>query len=81
MMDEIDWLLFGLVVTAALAQLYFGERYREIFLVSKATINKTYLSMIRDLLDRHPSAGRFYVGLVSIQVFAIIALVVKSKLA
>ncbi|WP_434513600.1 hypothetical protein AB6Q56_13055 [Dechloromonas sp. ARDL1] len=81
MMDNIDWLLLGLVAIAALAQLYFGERYREIFLVDKATINKTYVSMIRDLLDKHPSAGRLYVGLVSIQVVAIIALIVKSKLA
>lgn len=79
-MDDIDWLLFGLVVIATLTQLYFGERYREIFLVSKATFKKSYVSMIRELLDRHPSAGRIYVGLVSIQIVGMIALIVKSKI-
>ncbi len=79
-MDHFDWALLSFVLLIGIAQIYFAERYHDIFRVDKSTINKTYVSMIRDLVRKHPLAGRIYVGVVSLQAFVLLALAIKSKL-
>lgn len=66
-MTTTDWVVFFLVVIAALAQLYFGERYRDVFEVNSKTINRSYLSQIRELKEKYPVAGSVYIALVAIQ--------------
>lgn len=71
----------GILGVATIAQLYFGSRYRSIFLVDKTTLNKSYFSMIRELLLKHPLAGKIYLGIIALQIFAILALSMKSKIS
>ncbi|MBU3696301.1 hypothetical protein [Dechloromonas sp.] len=71
-------LFFLLLVFAACLQIYFGTRYREIFEVDAKNINKSYLSMIRELLQRHPTAGKLYVGLLVFEFTILLLMIINN---
>lgn len=71
-------LIFLFLIFSACLQIYFGSRYREIFTVDASSINKSYLSMVRELLKRHPTAGKFYVGLLVFEFFILLLIVVNT---
>lgn len=77
-MSKLDWAVFIMVVIAALIQLYFGSKYRDIFVIDSATINKSYISQIRNLNQKHPTAGRIYIFLVSVQILGIVTIATMS---
>ena len=77
-MSNFDWAIFVVVAIAALTQLYFGAKYRDVFVVSSSTINKSYISQIRDFKQKHPAAGKIYIVLVTVQLFGFAAIVATS---
>ena len=68
-------ILFLLVIFAICLQIYFGSKYREIFSVDSDNINKSYLSMIRELHKRHPTAGKLYVGLLVFELVILLSMI------
>ncbi len=61
-------------------QISFGSRYRDIFKVDAGGVNKTYFSMIKELLRLHPSAGRLYVGLIAFESIILLLMIVSQIL-
>lgn len=76
-MTTIDWVLVSLALCLAAAQLYYGIRYREFFVVSKETISRSYWSMILEFKQTHPKAGGVLAVVVWLQVAVVLALAVS----
>ncbi len=71
-MTTFDWLLVFLALSLAAVQLYYGTRYRKFFVVDKATLNKTYWSMIVEFRQHHPTAGAVLMVVVWLQVAVVL---------
>lgn len=79
-MTSTDWVLFIVVATAALTQLYFGAKYRGFFVIDSKTINKSYISQILEFNRHHPIAGSIYLLLVATQMAGLVCIVLAKWL-
>ena len=76
-MSTLDWLLVFAACGLVPVHIYYGIRYREFFVTSKATMNVSYWSMIAEFKKHHPTAGGVLVAVVWLQAAIVAAFAIS----